>query len=289
MSGIFEMSKHQNYQDSVKSTCSLESEGGPSPLNSAGSDQDFGMQIPLFGLDHVPAKISATPTQQAKKKDSEEIAISGLSFNDSLWKQSRDLNLSLGSKLRARLGMFGSPEFQLTSTPFNTDSGLPHFRLRASVRRINEADYSGWPTPKVQDLKHGSLTVWEQNTKHQGTKDSLRYKASQAAGWPTPQTADSWVPSNTTENTLRRGDPNGTLRTTTGSLAKEVKLAAGWPTSQVVDSGKLGNRANFGQIGLTNHPKLRGLPNREKKSNLELETGYKRERPLARFHRNSMP
>ena len=215
MSGIFEMSKHQNYQDSVKSTCSLESGGGPSPSNSAGSDQDFGMQIPLFGLDHVPAKISATPTQQAKKKDSEEIAISGRSFNDSLWKQSRDLNLSLGSRLRARLDMFGSPEFQLTSTTFNTDSGLPHFRLRASVRRINEADYFGWPTP---------------------------------------QTADSWVPSNTTENTLRRGDPNGTLRTTTGSLAKEVKLAAGWPTPQTRDikGGHQGGRIRNGKLSTDN-------------------------------------
>jgi len=52
-------------------------------------------------------------------------------------------------------------------------------------------------------------------------------KMKMLAGWPTPNAADSWVPEQTSENTLRRGDPNGPIRTTSGSLAKDVasKLA----------------------------------------------------------------
>ena len=40
--------------------------------------------------------------------------------------------------------------------------------------------------------------------------------------WATPQAADSWIPTTTSENTLRRGDPNGSLRTRSGALAKQV-------------------------------------------------------------------
>ena len=61
---------------------------------------------------------------------------------------------------------------------------------------------------------------------------------------------------------MRRGDPNGTLRSTSGSLAKDAVMKVGWPTPQVVDSGKLGNRPNYGQVGLSNHPGLRGFPDR---------------------------
>ena len=39
---------------------------------------------------------------------------------------------------------------------------------------------------------------------------------------PTPNAADGWVPEETTENTLRRGDPDGSVRSSSGSLAKEV-------------------------------------------------------------------
>ena len=56
--------------------------------------------------------------------------------------------------------------------------------------------------------------------------------------WPTPNAADAWTPQHTTENTLRRGDPNGTLRSTSGSLAKDVAMKVhpqGWGTPMVRD------------------------------------------------------
>ena len=138
--------------------------------------------------------------------------------------QSASLQLSLENRLQARLAGRGSQEYALTWKHWDLESGLPICALRASVRRISDKGSSGWPTP---------------------------------------QTADSWVPKNVTENPLRRGDPNGPLRTTSGTLAKDVMIAAGWPTPAAVDSGKLGNQPNYGQVGLSNHPGLRGLPQRE--------------------------
>jgi hypothetical protein len=73
------------------------------------------------------------------------------------------------------------------------------------------------------------------------TSDGRKHTASlkhavKFAGWPTPNTADSWVPQATTENTLRRGDPEGPIRSTSGNLAKDVaaKVAA-WATPTARD------------------------------------------------------
>ena len=64
--------------------------------------------------------------------------------------------------------------------------------------------------------------------------------------WHTPQTADAWVPTTISENTLRRGEPDGPLRTTCGSLAKQVANPEYWPTPTTKDS--VGTR-NFREDG----------------------------------------
>lgn len=56
-----------------------------------------------------------------------------------------------------------------------------------------------------------------------------------SAGWPTPNAVDGSIPDSTSENTLRRGDPNGTLRSTSGNLAKDAILKVGWPTPRKCD------------------------------------------------------
>jgi hypothetical protein len=54
--------------------------------------------------------------------------------------------------------------------------------------------------------------------------------------WHTPQTSDAWVPTTVSENTLRRGEPNGPLRSTSGSLAKQAANPEYWPTPQAQDT-----------------------------------------------------
>jgi hypothetical protein len=107
---------------------------------------------------------------------------------------------------------------------------------------------STWPTPKSQDSKHGPLTEWEKNTNHPGTKDSLRYKV--MINWPTPTEDDS---SNVNPKPNRRP-----------GLISKVNEIERWPTPTAAEGGKIGNRANYGQIALSNHPAIVGLPDRDK-------------------------
>lgn len=48
--------------------------------------------------------------------------------------------------------------------------------------------------------------------------------------WATPQAADSWVPAHTTENTLKRGNPDAKNRSRPGTLTKQVVEPKYWPT-----------------------------------------------------------
>ena len=154
----------------------------------------------------------------------------------------------------------GSPEYALTWKNWDMESGVPIFAVRASGHRTSGNDSTGWATPQARDYRsaEGNKPRWENPDRSRNLNDQVKA----LSGWPTPNAADSWTPDHTTENTMRRGDPNGTLRSTSGSLAKDAAMKVGWPTPQVVDSGKLGNRPNYGQVGLSNHPGLRGFPNR---------------------------
>jgi hypothetical protein len=91
---------------------------------------------------------------------------------------------------------------------------------------------AGWPTPDAQ-----AMNVFADPAKHQERLARLKAKhdngngaglpigqAAQLAGWPTPNAVDGSIPEATSENTLRRGDPNGPLRSTSGNLAKDVAL-----------------------------------------------------------------
>tara|TARA_Y100001938_G_scaffold134140_1_gene194295 strand:- start:159 stop:521 length:363 start_codon:yes stop_codon:yes gene_type:complete len=48
-----------------------------------------------------------------------------------------------------------------------------------------------WPTPLVQEAKHGQVTQWEMETDHAATKDSLRVAV---AMWPTPTANEDAAP-----------------------------------------------------------------------------------------------
>jgi hypothetical protein len=48
------------------------------------------------------------------------------------------------------------------------------------------------------------------------------------------------------------------------TLDQAVVTVQNWPTPATADGGKIGNKPNFGQICLSNHPAIVGLPNRGK-------------------------
>ena len=69
--------------------------------------------------------------------------------------------------------------------------------------------------------------------------------------WPTPDTFD-------------KGNANINQKSNRISGPKNYLQALSWPTPTVAEAGKIGNRANFGQIALSNHPAIVGLPTRAK-------------------------
>tara|TARA_Y100000310_G_scaffold53728_1_gene49292 strand:- start:417 stop:1181 length:765 start_codon:yes stop_codon:yes gene_type:complete len=160
---------------------------------------------------------------------------SGLSSSASL--RSADLQLYLESRLQAKLAGLGSPEYALTWKHWPLESGPPICALRASGHRISGNDSTGWPTPSANQFEQNP-EAWEKRRQRNlakgyngnGQGATLDIAAQATAGWPIPNAADSWTPPYATENTMRRGDPNGTLRSTSGSLAKDVVMKVGWPT-----------------------------------------------------------
>jgi DNA (cytosine-5)-methyltransferase 1 len=136
------------------------------------------------------------------------------------------------------------------------DVGAPHGRFRVFVVAVDAAvaglqrqagrrlqssllgsGYRGpdgvtlLPTPAVNDMGEGKTPdAWDEWTAKMkaahgngnGHGASLAIEAQRLL--PTPNAADAWVPMEASENTMRRGDPNGTLRSTSGSLPKDLGL-----------------------------------------------------------------
>jgi len=103
--------------------------------------------------------------------------------------ESAALQQSLANRLAERLDSRGSTMFSLTWKAKATPLRRQICQLAASAHRTGDRGFGGWPTPRLQDSKHGAATEWEMMTDHAGTRDSLRVKA-QMAAWPTTQARD---------------------------------------------------------------------------------------------------
>lgn len=104
-----------------------------------------GMTLAEYGQALAPANLSA---RQVKELHLMMSGICGpLSIGSS---RSAALQSSLVSRLQARLSSLGSTLYKLTWKPWVTPSGPSRFRLRASVRRTSETDFTGWLTPRAR-------------------------------------------------------------------------------------------------------------------------------------------
>ena len=103
---------------------------------------------------------------------------------------------------------------------------------------------SSWRTSRVS--LDGEWETYSETWPNSGmTRSGTAYRrpssvppiyATGSGSWHTPQASDAWVPTTISENTLRRGDPDGPVRTTSGSLAKQVANPEYWPTPQAHDA-----------------------------------------------------
>jgi hypothetical protein len=94
------------------------------------------------------------------------------------------LQSSLASRLRARLGVNGSPEFSLIWKEWPIHGQAPICALRASGRRTSGKDSSGWPSPKASD-SHGG-TIGRATRSDGRDRGPTLNDAALLAPWPTP-------------------------------------------------------------------------------------------------------
>ena len=191
------------------------------------------------------------PVSRFRARDSDEpmptIDTSGPLFTSS--SPSADLQRFLENRLRQSLAASGSPEFALTWSTWDLPSGVPICRLRASAHRTSANGFSGWRSPAAQEAgilldrlvtKDGEPWTPGQRAYDRETGrlcETGLVQQTLSAGWPTPNAVDGSIPDSTSENTLRRGDPNGTLRSTSGNLAKDAVLKVGWRTPDAYPRG----------------------------------------------------
>ena len=137
------MSKQPTSKATSSVTSSLESEDGR--LRFGWRD---GRKIGQSGQDHVPvSRFRARGSEKAMPIND----TCGPLFNAS--SPSAGLQQSLGSRLRARMDVNGSPLYALTWSEWDMPAGVRISRLRASARRTSGNGFGGWQTPTTRDGK----------------------------------------------------------------------------------------------------------------------------------------
>lgn len=183
------------------------------------SDLLIGTAIARPGQDHV---LASRLVSLAKEKAPVTYGICGQSSCDS--SPSVALQQSLESKLRERMDVNGSPEYDLTWKHWDMESGPPICALRASARRIPVSvcigELTGWPTPDTN--------------KRGGAQDPAKRKAgghsvnlqdvAMLSGWPTCSARD-WKNGQSNQHGKNARPLN------------EVAMLAGWGTPAAQEAG----------------------------------------------------
>ena len=110
-----------------------------------------GIQLEMVGQDPALANHSQSPEREQEPATSDTSGLSGATLSPSAV-----LQLSLESRLRATLAVNGSLESELTWKHWDMPSGPQICALRASTRRIEDNDFTGWPTPDTVAIGDGT-------------------------------------------------------------------------------------------------------------------------------------
>src|SRR5690606_23772435 len=129
-----------------------------------------------------PALASLTPRQALEKGMTTRGPYGGRGAGSSI---SVGLQSFLASRLRQKLDVNGSPEYELTWKRWDMPSGPPICRLRASARRTSGNGCGGWRTPSGSDGEGGEMDILLAKREGYQPKIKLRDQA-KLAGWPTP-------------------------------------------------------------------------------------------------------
>ena len=146
-----------------------------------------------------------------------------------------------------------------TSEMESQSAGLDLFSWRTSK------ESSPVKQPRVSQFSSMSSASWKDWVTEQRQEYSVRVKSGPlikengCSSWPTPAARDykgSYSPA-----ALIRKDGKSRM----DALPQVVEYdQTSWPTPTVAEGSKIGNQPNYGQKGLSNHPQIVGLPDREK-------------------------
>lgn len=206
-----------------------------SPASAAGPQRygsPAGQTTNPSGLEAAPASPLAAPAKEKAPGTPGIYGLSGLdssrSTADSTVFQSR-----LESRLRARLAVYGSPEYDLRWKHWDIESGPPICALRASGRRTSDKGFTGWRSPDsnerggaIQDP--GKVLSRIENGHQVNLEDQAIL-----SGWATPKPRDCKSESATEENIAKHW-----AHSRGKDLNKQVEHLSGWPTPNSMEGGQ---------------------------------------------------
>ena len=173
----------------------------------------------------APARVPASPSPtRGNGKPKRTRGTSGRSSGGS--SPSAAFQWSLESRLRARLGAHGSPEYALIWKSWAMRAGPPICALRASARRTSASDFAGWGTPRVSDGTLSETTTLPPS----GTRSRLELEVL-LAGWPTPRASDQDQGNH--EAIAEAG--SSWLGQNRGATVATIAQLAGWPSPSARD------------------------------------------------------
>ena len=127
------------------------------------------------------------------------------------------------------------------------------------------AQEPGWKNIELVD-GHGCSPPCHPNQRFydKNTGRLVQKGLQQVVQWPTPRVSDTEggaVQNVELENgSFSRRNAEGTRW---GVKLRDAVESGKWPTPTVAEANKIANRANYGQVGLSNHPNIVGTPDRE--------------------------
>ena len=156
-----------------------------------------------------------------------------------------------------------------------TESGSASLELFSSkmlkelspVKQQTENQFSNMSSENWKDWVTEQRREYSQRVK---SERHIRESGSSSSGWPTP-TANEDKDQSASWETLSKIDKGGRILRRIASLDRlglldppPIEPRKRWPTPTTAEGSKIGNQPNYGQKGLSNHPEIVGLPDREK-------------------------
>ena len=173
----------------------------------------------------APASRSASPDEERAQPTSGTSGPSGSGSSESA-----DLQLSLASRLQARLEGHGSTLYSLKWKVWDMPAREPICAQRASGRRTSGSGYTGWPTSTARDWKSSASNL-------HGVNARPLNEVSRLAGWPTATVGNAMGSQAAKGATATGRRPDGSKATV--SLNAVARLT-GWCSPMAQDHSRGG-------------------------------------------------